>query len=489
MTLWLVLAAMTAATLFAVLAPLLRRADPQPARAEHDMEVYRDQLAEIDRDLERGFIGADESEAAKAEIGRRMFAAADEKGQIARPAAANARSLVVAGVAAGIPILGLMLYQGVGSPNLPGRPLTERPPMAAGAGPEQSHDLDSMVARLAERMRQTPDDPQGWMRLGRSYSIVGRFDAAIEAYRRALLLGVDDPALDGNYGLALVMQAQGLVTPEALAAFESVLEVEPGDARARFYVGMSKFQGGDARAALVDWIELEKGSPAGASWLPALREQIAELAGKAGIDAAAMAQTVKPRIAAGAPAAIAMNPPGSAPPLAAPAAPTPAAPRGPTPEQMAAAAQMPAQDRMAMVRGMVDGLAARLETEPNDVEGWLRLGRSYKVLDEPQKSADALARAAKLSPNRVDVLTDYAGALLAASAGRPPPAYIETMRRLLTLDSTNAELMYRVGIAEAEAGNRERAAQLFSQLLARMPPAAPLRPDLQRRLDQLKVAN
>jgi cytochrome c-type biogenesis protein CcmH len=157
---------------------------------------------------------------------------------------------------------------------------------------------------------------------------------------------------------------------------------------------------------------------------------------------------------------------------------------------MEAAQRMAPQDRNAMIRGMVEGLAQRLEENPNDRDGWLRLARAWTVLGEAEKARAAEARAAGLTapaPERVDTLLDRARALFPAD-GNPdnvPPAFTALMRRVLALDPDQPEALYHVGLAEAAAGNKPQARQLWSRLLAKSPPGSPGHAEVKRRLDGL----
>jgi cytochrome c-type biogenesis protein CcmH len=155
---------------------------------------------------------------------------------------------------------------------------------------------------------------------------------------------------------------------------------------------------------------------------------------------------------------------------------------------MATAANMSPEDRQKMIRGMVEGLAARLKAKPDDVEGWLRLARAYGVLGEPERARDALAEAAKQAPERVDVLTAYAEALYTPekATDKPPTDYIAVMRRILALEPTNAQAMWFVANDAAQSGDRKSAAALFRKLLDRLPPNAPLRPQVQRQLEAVQ---
>ena len=247
-------------------------------------------------------------------------------------------------------------------------------------------EMATLVARLAERMKDRPDDARGWRLLGRSLASLGRHSEAARAYGRAVALLPADADLRSLHGEALASAGGGTITAEAERAFAAALRIDPREPRARFYLGLSALQKGDREGALARWRELEAASPDDAEWLPMLRRRIASLApgGAVGTDAEAP-------------------------------------PRGPTREDIAAAQQMLPEERAEMIRGMVARLALRLEEEPDDAEGWARLARSYRVLGEAEKERDALAQLARLRPDDVGVLSAYARGLLRTAKGGPPP--------------------------------------------------------------------
>jgi cytochrome c-type biogenesis protein CcmH len=152
-----------------------------------------------------------------------------------------------------------------------------------------------------------------------------------------------------------------------------------------------------------------------------------------------------------------------------------------------AVAKLPPAEREAKIRSMVERLAARLEAQPNDLDGWLMLGRSYRTLGEGVKAAAAYSRAATLAPKDVKVLLAYGESLLALKApdDRLPKAFIGVMNEIRNLEPDNPVALYFLGIAEVEAGNRDAAAALWRRVLDRMPPDAPERRELERRIDDL----
>jgi cytochrome c-type biogenesis protein CcmH len=261
---------------------------------------------------------------------------------------------------------------------------------------EAPHDLAAAVTQLEQRLAKEPDDADGWRLLSRSYGLLGETEKAADAARRAAALdakGGGEPADPSAAGEDLVTANSGKVVPEARRLFEAALAANPGDPRARFFLGLGEAQDGHGDQALTSWLALEADSPPDAPWLAGLRANIDRLAGSMGIGTDDLAQRR---------AALAKAPPAAG------------ATPGPSAADVAAAATMSSDDRAAMIRSMVQRLADRLEHEPGDVDGWLRLGRAYGVLGEQQKSLDAYRRATEADPKREDARTAYANARLAA---------------------------------------------------------------------------
>ena len=461
-------ALLTAAVLAALALPLLRQRQRAAPRASYDLAVYRDQLAELDRDLERGMISPGQVAAARAEIGRRMLAAGARLESAAASPRRGARLAIVA--IALLPVAAVPLYARIGSPGaadqpLGGRRLAEN--AATSAAPPAPHDMGDAVAKLAERLKQQPDDIAGWQLLARSYLATGRIAESADAFRHVYDLSGQSPAIAADYGEALVAAADGTVTPEAKRLFQAALADPDGSLRARFYLALGKQQAGDGKGALQDWVDLEHDLRADAPWLPTLRERIADAATGLGLDPTTLrtsAGLARPAIEAVAPSA--------APPT------EPAEPAGEV-----------TADQQAMIKSMVAQLAERLKQNPDDADGWARLGRSYMVLDQPTKARDAYAEAARRKPDDQAIRTAYAEAAIVAAdtaGAAPPEEAVAVMRDLLKSDAQNAEALWYVGDAEAAAGHRDTALELWRRLLTQLPPDAPFRPTVESRIAALQ---
>ncbi|MGB8274779.1 MAG: c-type cytochrome biogenesis protein CcmI [Alphaproteobacteria bacterium] len=463
MTLALVFAAMTVAVVVPLLLPLLRGGSKGES-ADPELAIYRDQLTELKLDTERGLLTGEEAGAAEIEIKRRMLAAANRaKGSESEaPKPGWPRERIAMAVIAGlIPLGAAALYLAVGSPGEPDQPFATRGPAAAAATAAAGHsdqDMAAAVARLADRLARQPDDLGGWVLLARSYLAAGTYDKAVDAYRHAFALDRNDPEISGGFAEALVNAAGGTVTPEALLLFQQLSQERPDEARTRYYLGLAAAQAGEGRRALEIWVGLEADSPEGMPWQGALRERIAAAAKEFGIDP----KTVEPEhIAPRTPVASTAASAGSAATAAQGGAQaTEAAPAGLSNEQM------------TMVQAMVARLAARLESNPNDLEGWGRLGRSYRVLGESARSRDALAKAVALDPGNAALVGEYADAILAAPDGNAPlpDKSVDTMRKKLASESSDPQALWYVGLAEARAKKADEAKAMWTKLLGLLPP-------------------
>ncbi|MFN0262873.1 c-type cytochrome biogenesis protein CcmI [Tepidamorphus sp. 3E244] len=343
MLLWIVFAGLSALAVALVAAPLARaRTGEQVSATSADLEVYKAQLGELERDQSRGVIGVEEAASARIEISRRLLAEEDRIAKRSRAVTGAARPALLATVIA-VPVLAVAGYVALGSPNLPGQPMSARIQAAA-----ENQDMELLVARVEKHLSDNPRDGRGWEVLGPVYRRMGRFDDAARAYANALRLQGETAEMQADYGEMLVASSDGLVGADAQTAFERALELDSEAIKPRFFLAIAKEQDGNRDAAIAAWNSLLALSqdPAGA-WRERVRQRLASLGAEPG--------------------------------------------PGPTSEQVAAAQEMSADDRQQMIEGMVSQLAERLESGEGTLEEWLRLIRAYGVLgrdDEARETAD-----------------------------------------------------------------------------------------------------
>lgn len=478
---WIAAAVLTAIVLALLLRPLLRPPVEQAGAAEFARKVYKDQVEEIERDLTRGVITPEQAKAARAEVGRRLLATAEGKGTAdsGNPKSVAPSTKLALAMTVLVPVLALAVYLPLGRPELPSFPFAQR---QAERPPVPENVLDAL-AKLEQRLREEPNDLQGWTLAGATYAAMGRHAEAADAYRKAAALSQGDPEIVSAFAESMVMASDGIVGEEARRAFEAVQADNPAEPRAGFYLGLARQQAGDPQGAIQRWADLMRQSPADAPWVPLLRKQIYEVANLIGIDPVRATPEPLPPIG-NAEAGNAQA--GTAPPGQGSAA---GGMPMLTPEQMQEMSSLPPEEQQAFIRTMVDGLAERLEANPDDVDGWLRLARARGVLGEQEKAADALRRATEAAPGRADVWLAYARALgeidAAAGAAEPSEPFIEALSKVMELQPENPQALYYLGADAARRGDSARARDLWTRLLALMPADSPDRPDLQRQLDAL----
>ncbi|WEA26665.1 c-type cytochrome biogenesis protein CcmI [Rhizobium binxianense] len=354
MLFWILVAVLTAVVAAILLYPLLRGAKVAENIRAGEAAVYRDQLRELDRDLNGGLITLEEADYARAEIGRRLIAVSgDEPTETPKPA--RHHRFTEAFVLLVLPVLGLCLYLTTGRPDLPSQPLQARLE-------NPGNDVAVLITKAERHLAENPDDGKGWDVLAPIYVRMMRVNDAQVAYRNAIrLLGPSAVRLDG-LAETLMAVSDGVVTEEARQVLEQSLTLEPDNPRARFYIALSSEQAGRLDEARQAFEALAKQSPPDAPWLPLVNEHIA--------------------MNGGAPAGAGSAAPGAGP----------AAPGNPSQQDVAAAETMNAGDRQQMIRGMVESLDAKLSADPNNFEGWMRLVRSYAVLNDKDGAAGALKR-------------------------------------------------------------------------------------------------
>ena len=357
MTLWFVFALMTAAAVFAVLWPLGR--GNTSAREGSETVVYKDQLAEVQRDAAAGMIGANEAQAARVEISRRLLAASDAEAAASLPSSLWFRRAVALIALAGLPLVAIGLYASFGSPSLGDFPLAERSRAAVATA-----SMDKLVAQVESHLEKNPTDWRGWEVLAPVLARIGRYDDAARAWRNAINYNGESASRRADLGEAIAASSGGVVTAEAKAEFDRAIALDPTEVKARYFAGVAAEQDGRKDDAAKIWRAMLASAPQDAPWRPLIQEALMRVG------------VVAPKL---------------------------------SDDTIAAAKDMSEGDRNTMIRGMVDRLATRLKDNGNDVEGWLRLVRAYIVLGERDKAQAALADARQAVGNdaaRLQILND-----------------------------------------------------------------------------------
>jgi cytochrome c-type biogenesis protein CcmH len=380
MLLWVILTFMVALGVSGLTFALIRPRNADRSRATAT-SILAGQLADVDSQLAAGDLSPNEAAPLKTEIRRRILAENREPEAVAKPLPARAIPYLAIGIAGVVALAATGLYALLGRPDLAAGTLVQNQSVdsvtANAAHP--GGDVSAMIGQLEARMRQAPNDPEGWRMLGWSYLVTGHAADAAAAYGRAVALAPHNADYRSSKGEALVRASGGQITPSALDSFRAALKEDPGDPRAKYYLALYKDQTGDHDGAMTDWIALIKSAPPDAPWLPDVRRFVKNVARERGLDIPAAKLAPEP------------SPADSK--------------RGPSAAQVAAASRMPAAERDAMIHAMVDRLAGALKANPKDVEGWERLMRARMVLGETAAAAAAYRDARVAFANAPDIQT------------------------------------------------------------------------------------
>lgn len=353
MVLWLLFAVMAAAVVWAVTRPLLSP-DAVDATADSELAVYRDQLAEVETERAQGLLGRAEAEGARIELARRLLRRAEEKQRADALGSAGSGCLrqMAIYLAAALPVIGIALYLAVGSPQLPSRPYAARLD-----APTESATAADLVAKVEAHLRANPEDGRGWDVLAPVYMRLGNFTQAADAFQRAARLLGESPKRLAGFARALIMVQNGVVSEPARQAYERLKALEPDNIEPQVWLAIGREQDGDLKGAEAEYRRLLNGAED--PWKGLLIARLQSASERLG--------TAMPEI----------------PESAAPAA-------GSAADSIAA---MSPAERDKRIGEMVEGLAARLKQNGNDLEGWMRLVRSYVVLGRRDEAVTALTSA------------------------------------------------------------------------------------------------
>ena len=411
-----------------------------PMQYDEDLQDQIDQLmlarATLDEDHQTGQLSDSDFAATCLDIDRRLLGLSQ---QVAQASASSPKDQTLTRLAVGLAIIlplgAALIYTTLGRPDLRDNPLVDRAAEIASRSETITATKENLAQNLARAQAATvatPDDIESWLKLAEAAASVNDSATEIRALRMARQLTNDDPSVLSLLAEALSRAADGQVTVPARDLIDTVLATDPDEPRALFLSGLAAFQDGDYQAAVTRWQRLLSISTADAPWLPIVRANIAQAAEAGGI---------------------------ALPPA-----------NGPDADSIAAAADMTAKDRQAMILSMVESLRDRLDETPDDTEGWLRLARAYDVLGDRAAAFTALARATESAPDDAPLAYQFLERTIGIELSPAQLSMAQTViARLAENDTNGPQYLFFKGHIAKLSGDTDTARSVWTDLLGTMP--------------------
>lgn len=404
--------------------PLLRKQTVAGISSEKlNAAIHRDQLRALEADLARGVITQQDFETTRDELQLRLLD--DTESFEASPKNKTTgfwtakRTSVAVGLS--LPVMALGLYLQLGTPEAIN-------PVAADH--TQNEQLTNMVNTLAARLKDNPNDSKGWVMLAKSYKAMERFEEAQQAFEKAGDIVKTDPELLLDHADVLGVLADNSLAGRPKQLIEEALRLDPMNPMALMMDGVALYQGGDYKNAVARWEKLLDLLQPGSPDAQQVQANIDDARAKGGLSAGV--SNALPPVPAGAAA-------------------------GMTPE---------------MINQMVDRLAARLKENPEDLAGWARLARAYKVQNRLDEAIAAYAKTGKLLDTDPDLLTQYADALAMRNKsllGEPG----ELVKKALAIAPKHPMALMMAGQAAYQGGNYASAIGHWKNVLSVLPANSP----------------
>ncbi len=359
---WLIaLLSLVAAALMAI--PLLRKPQADTAMFDTTPSVLLDQLEEVHRDHKRGVISETEAKAAEQEIKRRILMHSRHAKTAQATNSSSGRMTLIFSVFL-VPLIAIGYYVSMGSPEISGVAFAERAQER-----QEAAQLAELTSQLNERLLSDPEGgpTEGWMLLGQTYARMGRFSDAATAFQVVAERPEATSVVFSMLGEALILSDQGVVTPRAEAAIDQAISLDPDNPAGTYYKAVALSQKGEPAAAYELLLGRLDAADQVYPWMQSLVAEANRIAEQIGKEPISMAR---------------FAPASNAP--------------GPTEADVQNAQEMSEEDRQAFILSMVERLATRLESEPADLDGWLRLGNAYMVLENDARAIEAFEKAQAL---------------------------------------------------------------------------------------------
>ncbi len=368
---WFLLLILFLISLVVVFVPLWRYRDDGPPKhnSSKNIDVYKAQLRELETDQNIGVLSPTEAAAARLEIERRLLRITADHDRDNRPGAAKLSPALMMVVITIIMLGATAFYLTIGMPGMPDFALKDQNHSVAAQAEKNIATPEKLtqIAEIKAYLKKNPGDGNALHSLGQNYSALQMRAEAAQAYQRWYQLAPGNISAAVIYGESLVMLSDGRVSPAALLVFNRARKIQPENPGVRHYLALAHYQAGNVEQALADWQSLVRDSTPDAPWLRQIQRWVQRAQTDLGLPVT-KSTAIAPAL---------------------------------SDEQRKAIEEMSEQEQAQMIRGMVARLARKMDENPENTEGWLRLSRAYMMLDQRDDAVSALERAEKYAPDHL----------------------------------------------------------------------------------------
>lgn len=457
-------------------AELAQKQELANRRKKLNIELYEQKKAQIEQDFANGLLDEEARIEARNEVEHSLLhdASVAHDTELVQIDNGMARKLALSFLFF-IPIFSIVTYAFIKPDNLEAIVMNQAPASMPG-GQKKVPDIGDMVASLENKMKENPDNIQGWTMLGRSYVVMKRYPEAVNAYQKALELTIKKDKIEGRSDLKIdlvevLLQVGGEPNYEqARTLLAELLDSDPDNADALWFMGFLDYQQGNKEQTIQRWKRLLSMLPAEGEQAQIVRSYMTQVVKELPEDSQLRAESEQLLVQA---------------PQEAQAQPQEQkqaqAPKGPAPGQQMTGSK----DEQAFIASMVARVEARVKANPQDLKGWSTLGKSYGVLGRYQDSAVAYGKAAAIDSSDVNLMINYANAVIKAD---DPQLYTQArdfFKQLLDKNPDNVDALFLSGLMARAAGDKIAAKQYWQKLLPLLPVDSPAAQNVENYLQEL----
>lgn len=430
-------------------------------RKELNIKLFEQKKAQIELDFANGLLDDEARIQARNEIEHSLIQDAEVSGsddvELQQLSRSHAKKLAIVFLLF-IPVFSIVTYAFIKPENFEQVVLNQPPKQSPNSQHQQAPDINAMVTSLENKLKENPENIQGWDMLGRSYAVMKRFPDAVIAYKKAYELSKKSqtsvPELEINY-VEVLMQTGGQQNYQtAQSILNDMLSTNPNDGNALWFMGFLDYEAGNTVLAFERWTRLKNLLPPNSEQVQIVDTYLSRLRNE--LPEGHPDKNVKTQ------AEVSQNIPQS----------------GPAPGQQLTGSK----EEQAFIAAMVARVENRVKENPKDLKGWKSLGKSYGVLNRHVDSANAYAKAVALDASDVELLINYSNAVIKAGQVAQLDNARIVFAQLLDQNPENADALYLSGSLARAAGDTQEARMFWNKLLPLLPKGGPAYNNVERNL-------